>query len=75
MVVTERKSKYKHKVTFEPRWANSEHRPIMEWCEKMFGPGGRKYRWRFGWTNVNSTYYFKNSKDASMFLLRWGTEK
>ena len=75
MIITERKSKYKHKVIFEPRWANSEHRPIQEWCEKTFGPGGRKNRWRFGWTDVNSTYYFKNSKDATIFLLRWSNEK
>ena len=75
MIITERKSKYKHKVIFEPRWANSEHRTILEWCGISFGPGGRKNRWRFGWTDVNSTYYFKNSKDATIFLLRWSNEK
>ena len=74
MIITERKSKYKHKVIFEPRWADQEHRPIQQWCEKTFGPGGRKMRWRFGWTNVNSTYYFRNPKDLSMFILRWSND-
>lgn len=71
MITQERKSKYKHKVTF-----NSDrvlHHEVKEWCEQMFGPGGRsrKLRWRFGWTDKDDTYYFKSSKDAMMFTLRW----
>ncbi len=73
MITQERKSKYKHKVMITPSWAGSEHREIKEWCEKNFGPGGRskKLRWRFGWTDSVDTYYFKSSKDAMMFTLRW----
>lgn len=41
MVIVERKSKFKHKVTFAPRWADSEHAPIKEWCEQKFGPGAK----------------------------------
>lgn len=74
MVVAERKSKYKHKVMFEPSRSVNEHRPIREWCETTFGPGGRKNRWRFGWTDKSDTFYFKNPKDATMFILRWGTK-
>ena len=71
MITTTRKSKFKTKVEFAPRWADQEHHDIRKWCEDRFGPGGRKMRWRFGWTNTQSTYYFKNGSDATMFILRW----
>ena len=46
---------------------------VFKWCEQTFGPGGRsrKLRWRMGWTDKDDTYYFKSSKDAMMFTLRW----
>lgn len=77
MVVTQRKSKYKTKVIFEPAWAFSEHTQIRQWCEDRFGPGGRgkNLRWRFGWTGSHNTYYFKDQKDATIFVLRWGSVK
>ena len=73
MITAERKSKYKHKVMISPSRAGSEHTEIKAWCEKTFGPGGRskKLRWRFGWTDSTDTYYFKNGRDATMFVLRW----
>lgn len=75
MITQERKSKYKHKITFSPRVAESDnmHRKMREWCEQNFGPGGRsrKFRWRVGWTDVDNVFYFKSSKDAMMFTLRW----
>lgn len=73
MITQERKSKYKHKVMFSPSRAGSEHTEIQDWCALNFGPGGRskKLRWRFGWTDKTDTYYFKSSKDAMMFTLRW----
>jgi hypothetical protein len=71
MLVQERKSKYKHKITMTPSTAGSEHRNIKEWCEKTYGPGGRRNRWRFGWTDKSDTYYFKSGKDAMLFSLRW----
>lgn len=73
MITQERKSKYKHKVMFSPSWAGSQHKEVQDWCTKNFGPGGRskKLRWRFGWTEKSDTYYFKSSKDAMLFTLRW----
>lgn len=73
MITQQRKSKYKHKVMVSPSWAIGEHAKMKQWCEETFGPGGRsrKYRWRFGWTDSVDTYYFKSSKDAMMFTLRW----
>jgi hypothetical protein len=73
MITQQRKSKYKHKITFSPRWAESEHKEIRSWCEHNFGPGGRskKLRWRYGWTDVENVYYFKSGKDAMLFTLRW----
>lgn len=75
MITQERKSKYKHKVMFSPAWATEHHSDIQKWCEDSFGPGGRskKLRWRFGWTDKNDTYYFKSSKDAMLFTLRWSS--
>jgi hypothetical protein len=69
LLLTERRSKYKHKVSY-----NSEHRMESEmtrWCEQMFGPGGRRHSWRFGWINKTTTFYFKNSEDCTLFVLRW----
>lgn len=71
MIATTRKSKFKTKVEFGPRWANCEHEEIRKWCAAHFGPGGRKSQWRFGWTDEKSTYYFKKGADATMFVLRW----
>lgn len=80
MIVQERKSKYKHKITM-PRppdpnyqWSTPKvNEEMLQWCEQSYGPGGRKYRWRFGWTHKNSTFYFRSSKDAMMFTLRWSS--
>lgn len=77
MITQERKSKYKHKIIMA-RAGNTWTAPkvdteMREWCETTFGPGGRKHRWRFGWTHKDSTFYFKSSKDAMMFTLRWST--
>jgi hypothetical protein len=72
MITQERKSKYKHKVMFSGQMV-ARHKEIQDWCMQSFGPGGRskKFRWRFGWTDKTDTYYFKSSKDAMMFTLRW----
>ena len=74
MITQERKSKYKHKVMFKGS-SSERHSDIKEWCEQRFGPGGRskKLRWRFGWTDKTDTYYFKSSKDAMLFTLRWAS--
>lgn len=72
MIVQERKSKYKHKITMPTGSGNREHE-MREWCEQSYGPGGRKQRWRFGWIHKDSTFYFKSGKDAMMFTLRWSS--
>ena len=69
MLVSERKSKYKTKVMF--KGSGQSHSQMHEWCTEKFGPGGRKFRWRRGWIEENTTFYFRNQKDASMFILRW----
>ena len=70
MIVAERKSKYKTKITV-PGLAGDREKEIISWCEESFGPGGRKWRWRFGWMKEDSTFYFKDERDASIFMLRW----
>ena len=72
MITQERKSKYKHKITMPANW-DSGHDEMVEWCTPRFGPGGRhkKYRWRFGWTGNDNTFYFKSSKDAMLFTVKW----
>jgi hypothetical protein len=70
MIVQERKSKYKTKITISGNSANAD-RDMMQWCETNYGPGGRKNRWRSGWTGNDTTFYFKEKKDANWFTLRW----
>ena len=69
MITQERKSKYKHKITVKGNHAYD----MREWCEQSYGPGGRKQRWRFGWVQTDSTFYFRSGKDAMMFVLRWSS--
>lgn len=78
MITQERKSKYKHKITIAgpTDWTSPKDDQTFEmrsWCEQSYGPGGRKQRWRFGWTQKDSTFYFRSSKDAMMFTLRWSS--
>ena len=72
MITQERKSKYKHKITVPTNTSNLLWE-MREWCESSYGPGGRKMRWRFGWIDKHSTFYFKSGKDAMMFTLRWSS--
>lgn len=74
MITTERKSKFKHKIIMPANWDNG-HDEMVDWCTTAYGTGGRskKYRWRFGWTDKHNTFYFKSSKDAMMFVLRWSS--
>jgi hypothetical protein len=72
MITTERKSRYKHKITV-PTTDSHLLWEMREWCEDTYGPGGRKQRWRFGWIDKASTFYFKSSKDSMMFVLRWSS--
>ncbi len=71
IVITERKSKYKHKITVPFDMNGPEQSEIITWCTENFGRGGRKERWRFGWLDKNYTFYFKQEGDVTLFLLRW----
>ena len=71
MITYIRKSKYKHKIVFENGHKSEFGHDIRDWCYQMFGPGGRKQQWRFGWTQTHDTYYFRCEKDVLMFTLRW----
>ena len=72
MILTERKSKYKYKVTVPRNWVYKTHE-IQEWCADNFGPGGRsrRLRWRYGWLDDSDTFYFRDGSDATLFTLRW----
>jgi len=71
MITQERKSKYKHKITVSG--GHTHGHDMRKWCEDSYGPGGRRNRWRFGWTQKDSTFFFKSGKDAMMFTLRWSS--
>lgn len=75
MITQERKSKYKHKITVPYTWAigDKSQSDMINWCTNSYGPGGRRNRWRFGWTDKDATFYFRSSKDAMMFVLRWSS--
>jgi hypothetical protein len=72
MIVTERKSKYKHKVIVPRGWVYQSDQ-IENWCTVNFGFGGRSkhLRWRRGWFNDNDVYYFRHGADATLFTLKW----
>ena len=44
-----------------------------EWCEKAFGMGGRKYKWRQSWTDKVPTFYFRDERHATLFTLKWSS--
>lgn len=48
---------------------------MQVWCRENIGAGGYIYRDHFKWTIEtafgNSTFKFKNEKDATLFALKW----
>lgn len=54
---------------------SSELSAIRTWCEKTYGPPGRKRqehpRWRHGQAGVENYFHFKNATDATLFLIKW----
>ena len=76
MAIT-RKSKHEWQVEFgkiAAPFTNEDLKFAQSWCTEKFGPSGRKakFRWRYGWVDrVAASFYFRNEKDALMFLLRW----
>jgi hypothetical protein len=74
MILQERKSKYKTKITIPlSTHGISDHKEVemRKWCENLYGPGGRRERWRYGWTQKDITFYFRQPRDAMMFSLKW----
>jgi hypothetical protein len=72
ILVSERKSKYKHKITVK-RQFDTKYNPhdMMTWCTENFGEGGRKQKWRRGWVGDDATFYFRDEGAVTLFLLRW----
>ena len=55
---------------------------MQQWCKNTLGPpaysvdnirddGDRKNLWTYKGIFGNTTYFFKNEKDYTMFILRW----
>lgn len=50
----------------------SDDKPTMEaWCIQQFGEHNERYH-NPRWVRDAFRFKFKNEKDATMFLLRWG---
>jgi hypothetical protein len=64
----------KFKVTIE--WPEFD-REMLSWAETIFGTGGGRGTWRYGWghwiKSQDSThrFFFRREEDATMFMLRW----
>jgi hypothetical protein len=71
---TTRRSKYKIKVAITGGLLHVGKVPEQrQWCEDTFGKSNSKGRWKCGWIQKDPTFFFKNPKDATMFVLRWST--
>lgn len=50
----------------------------LDWCVDTFGPGRKKSRWMFEYTDIpesdafETTFKFTDEKDYIHFMLRWG---
>ena len=49
---------------------------MESWCEQQFGPSKCDYMWRWvggrWWLDGTYSFKFTHSKDAMMFMLKWG---
>jgi uncharacterized membrane protein YcjF (UPF0283 family) len=69
---TTRRSKYKIKVAITGALFKSEViAEQRQWCENTFGKSNSKGRWKCGWIQQDPTFFFKQPKDATMFVLMW----
>ncbi len=56
-----------------------EHREMYDWCESQFGEGGYyaftknpdTARWSIDSMFGNTNFFFRDSRDATLFALRW----
>lgn len=67
-------------VFLRSRKTQEDHFEISEWCEDQFGPRWEAVNYRDGnwcvfWAGrefpKSYKWYFKNEKDAMLFVLRW----
>lgn len=66
---------FPYKVFVKMDSVESDH--INDWCRERFGPDSFQGQWDVSYEddspyNYNLFYYFKNEKDATLFLLKWG---
>lgn len=63
-----------------------QHEEMQSWCRQHFGPGKwiaehevKEWEGLPNWTIHsmfgNTTFNFKNPKDCTLFILRWGLEE
>lgn len=64
---------HRHKVAVYVRggdwWEDKE--AMESWCSEKFGPHNKNYN-NPRWCRDSFYFKFKNEKDATMFVLRWG---
>jgi hypothetical protein len=72
VIHTERRSKYKHKITVKRTYDTKyDAAEIYNWCTDNFGEGGRQRSWRRAWVGHDLTFFFKDEANVTLFLLRW----
>jgi hypothetical protein len=71
MIVTHRSGKFKTRIEID--WNNFDPFLAEDWCRENFkykeewiSRGIRRADWDYDWY-----FYFKNLKDATMFMLKW----
>jgi hypothetical protein len=72
-------------ITFSKRRYH-EHRDMVDWCSEHIGPGGWTWDTPKTWEGMgdkiwgvfavfgDTTFFFKDPKNLTLFILRWGTE-
>ena len=57
-------------------WANvvSRNASILEWCIQTYGPQEDWTVTDRRWFGSDRKFYFKNEKDRTLFLLKWGDD-
>lgn len=74
MIKRKSKHEYQVNVPINNPVTRDDIEEMHVWCNTVFGPGGRnkQYRWRYGWIQRRTdSFYFRNEKDAMLFVLRW----
>ena len=62
---------FEHRVEIEPIMTKHNEDAIQEWCRRHLGRYGETYFTYYSETNHKIIVYFKDSKDAVWFALRW----